>query len=217
MAQLTDKETEAPTSDRTVTALSVRQDLNPRGLAPEPSLNKVGPTPATPSEDSGRSGFSLPDSLTLSQWLRLSEPQFPLLGEGDERTPRGAVQTQEVKLKCRSRGASGPSRPAASLAFPGLGMSPAPTLPGTFSLCPTPICMPSCQHWQVSQARLPPSPSCVRWWGKGLEPGAVLVGDGQGLGLGESGPWTQEFWKRGEASSSHSSSPLPQPSLSERV
>lgn len=122
----------------------------------------------------------------------VSFPPFPEQREEDEGTPQGAAKTQEVHPKCGNRGASRPSGPAASLASPGLCLSPAPTLPGTFSLCPTPICMPSCQHWQVSQARLPPSLPCARW-GKGLEPGAVLLGEGQGQGLGleESGRWAQ--------------------------
>lgn len=50
LLQLTDEETEAQTSDTIyVTAVSEHQDMNQRGLIPEPSLNAVGLTQVMPS------------------------------------------------------------------------------------------------------------------------------------------------------------------------
>lgn len=65
---------------------------------------------------------------------------------------------------------------------------------GTFSLHPMPICMPSCQPWQVSQARLascPPPPVRDRapLWG------ATLVR----LGRGSSPGWALPGWDWGKA------------------
>lgn len=51
--------------------------------------------------------------------------------------------------------------------------------PRTFSLHSMPICMPSCQPWQVSQACILSSTFCT-WWGRSLSRRVPLSGLGRG-------------------------------------
>lgn len=164
-----------------------------------------------PSRESGLgSRLLLCDLEPLNLPLRISVsfPHFPGPEDEDEKTSSGCREdTGGVAFKVpETQSGLGEHQPWPCLASVGC-LHPSP---GTFSLCPMPVCVPSCQPWQASQACLLSSSSCA-WWGKSWPPPVglpwwALASSWMGLGerryLHKRQPHSlraQEFWRKGQS------------------
>lgn len=154
LPQLTDEETETRTGDESyAAAVSESQGFYPQRPDPRPISQRRG-------ADTGNA-----EGQIWAQTLPRSGPEsaIPPLGASVSFFPPSSEHAEEDKgalqgcgdkgvmhLKCGgTEGTLGAWAQRPAWPFLASDRGPLPS-PGAFSLCPTPICMPSCRPWQVS-------------------------------------------------------------------